>query len=48
MNGVNRGLNGQAANRADGALGKAQEVDIDRTYVVTGIQYLYTTEIISN
>ena len=38
MNGVNQGLNGLATNKVDGALGKAQ-VDIDRTSVVTGIQY---------
>ena len=44
MNGVNQGLNGQATNRVDGALGEA-EVDID---VVIGTQYLYMAKVNSN
>ena len=45
MNGVNQGLNGQATNRVDGALGEAEEVDIDRTSVV---KYLYMAKVNSN
>ena len=48
MNGVNQGLNGQATNRVDGALGEAEEVDIDRTSVVIGTQYLYMAKVNSN